>query len=275
IKFDCSYGGVYQCAPSSEGGGEELSNDSWGEERSSAIVKMILDNNIDIIGIQEGRLNQLDDISAKLSKKNYNCCAGKPAGVNACLWSNQYAAIFYRSDKFSIKRSGTFWFSETSNSPGGDAWGYDKNAPKICSWIELKDKTGFTFFVFNAHFPHDNDVAKIESANLLKSKIETIAGKSPVMAIGDFNSSQNSQPYNSITTLLEDCYRTSPNGIEYTYCWWDPRNENGGTTRIDHLFVSNAFSCIDYTISSNVYTNKFGNIRNASDHHPVIVKLNY
>ena len=54
--------------------------------------------------------------------------------------------------------------------------GWDAVCVRIVTWVHLKEiKTGNTFYVFNTHFDHVGDTARLESARLIKQEIKAIA----------------------------------------------------------------------------------------------------
>ena len=58
--------------------------------------------------------------------------------------------IFYKTDKFEVLESGSFWYSETPNVPNTKF--SDSYSPRMCNWAHFRVKaTGKEFYYFNTH----------------------------------------------------------------------------------------------------------------------------
>src|SRR3546814_18126337 len=72
----------------------------------------------------------------------------------------------YRPDRFSLLGSGTFWLSPTPDTPSK---GWDAALPRIATWARLKDRSAAqNFLVVNTHFDHIGEVARVESAKMIR-----------------------------------------------------------------------------------------------------------
>lgn len=149
--------------------------------RKSACVTMLNDFRPDVFGIQEGLVHQVEFLDGQLP--NYSFYGiGRDDGKK----SGEFAAIFYKKEKYNVVDSGTFWLSTTPEKP---SVGWDAALERISSWVKLEEKTNGKFiYIFNTHFDHKGNQARIESAKLIVEKINelTIQG-APVFLIGDFN----------------------------------------------------------------------------------------
>src|SRR3546814_17199168 len=103
----------------------------------------------------------------------------------------------YRTDRFTLLASGTFWLSQTPDRPGK---GWDAAYPRIASWARLRDRTASqTLLVVNTHFDHVGQVARVESAKLIRRWIgDHRQPGDAVVLLGDFNSPTDSPPYAAI-----------------------------------------------------------------------------
>jgi endonuclease/exonuclease/phosphatase family metal-dependent hydrolase len=118
---------------------------------------------------------------------------------------------------------------------------------------EFKDKvTGRIFYLFNTHFDHKGEVARRESANLLLQRLQTIAGKIPVIVTGDFNSSPESELYRIIVSGLatdpatklidsEQIAKFPHHGPDGTITRFISANLPSNQT-IDYIFIKNNIS---------------------------------
>jgi len=232
--------------------------------RISCVTNLILLNDFEIFGTQEGLKHQLEDLKKGLAGYEY-IGVGRDNGDQ----KGEHAAIFYKKDKFKLLLSGNFWLAEKTDKPNK---GWDAALPRICSWGKFEEiATGKVFYMFNVHFDHRGEVARKESARLVIRKITEIAGNTPGILTGDFNFNENHESYTYIKTsgILRDTYDHA--GIRYapggTFNEFDITSEPEG--RIDHIFITPAFKVIRYGIMT--YTCKG---RYPSDHFPVFVELN-
>jgi len=115
---------------------------------------------------------------------------GKKAG--------EFAALCYRTSRF-IKVDGAyFWLSKTPDLPGSKSW--HTACTRIVTWLMLRDRqSGQLFFIFNTHFDHASEEARVESAKLLRKQIDGITSGRPVIVCGDFNSTSSDTAYKILT----------------------------------------------------------------------------
>lgn len=232
-------------------------------DRAPIVSNLIRFHGFDILGIQEGLKNQLDDMSAALPEyARYG--KGRDDGKDA----GEHSAIYYKKDRFKLLKSGDFWLSETPDVPGK---GWDVTCcNRICSWVYLEDvKTKKQFYAFNVHYDHQGVIARRESSKLILKKINEIAGSKPVLLTGDFNGGRDSEWYKTIATSnqLVDVHSK----VKFPYA--NNSSSNGfriprGTSVIDHIFMSNQFSASKWGILTDTYYGKF-----PSDHFPVLAEV--
>ena len=233
--------------------------------RAPIVSNLIRFHDFDVFGIQEGLKNQLEDISTALpgyARYGRGRDDGKEAG--------EHSAVYYKTDKFRLVKSGDFWLSETPNVP---AKGWDATCcNRICSWVYLEDiKSKKKFYLFNVHFDHQGVVARKESGKLMVQKIKEIAGNEPVLLTGDLNGSRESEWYLTIANsgLLKDAH----SGVKFPY--ENNASSNGfrtprGMGVIDHIFMSKQFTASKWGILTDTYFGKY-----PSDHFPVMATVSF
>lgn len=239
---------------------------SW----SNRILKMetlLNKHNADIIGFQEVLNNQLNDLEKILSGFGH---AG--VGRDDGKIKGEFSPIFFRESKFKCLNSGTFWLSPTPNVIGSVGW--DAAITRICTYVKLKEKeTGKVFFVFNTHFDHIGDSARMMSAKLIIQKINELAKGLPVILTGDFNSEPDASGYKVITNsakpVLSDTY--SDDNSTASHCTFKGFEVNSPICkRIDYIFITHKFEKLNYKIiddnDGSYYT---------SDHLAVTVELSW
>lgn len=241
-------------------GHTDLAND-WSE-RKVPISQYVLKNEINIIGFQEVLLNQLEDLKALLP--SYKAVGvGRDDGKD----KGEFSPIFYNTTKFELMRSGTFWLSPTPNAP---SIGWDAALNRICTYALLKNSINKELtWVFNTHFDHVGQEARLHSAELILDQIAVNLQKidAPVLLIGDFNMEPSDQGIQLIKSQLRDlsCSLRHPELCsENTFNAFtqSPLDDK----RIDYIFgSSNILSFL-----SVVEKSEFG-LSFPSDHFPLLI----
>ncbi|MDA3893641.1 MAG: endonuclease/exonuclease/phosphatase family protein [Salinivirgaceae bacterium] len=231
---------------------------NW-EERRDSVVAIINIENPDIVGTQEAINSQRNYLID--STRNYNWYGlGRDGGDNG-----EGSWIFYKKDKYIIDsaNSGNFWLSDTPNVPS--RFGGDYN--RICTFVRLIDTaTHQGFYLFNAHFPTpDIYAARLKSIKLMAQYMaERALLNEPILATGDFNSSENDgvtkwmKTGNDNPIQCRDSYRDKyPDGTVNT----------GFGTKFDYIYYENHDNYI--TQDSWVVNNP----SDASDHMPIVAEI--
>ena len=145
------------------------------ENRKEIVCRLLEAEDFDIFGAQEPYKFQIEDMAAALP--GYTWIGTSVTGEDN-VERRHFNPIFYKTDKFEVLESGSFWYSETPNVPNTKF--SDSYSPRMCNWAHFRVKaTGKEFFHFNSHFDHIGTVARAESAKLLIEKVAEIAGKTP------------------------------------------------------------------------------------------------
>lgn len=207
----------------------------WGA-RKERVAQYIKDTKIDVFGTQEVLHHQFEDMKAMLP--NFEAVGvGRDDGKT----KGEYSAVYYRKDKFTALDSGTFWLSENPDSIGKMGW--DAACPRVATWAKLQDKeTGKIFMAVNTHFDHVGVVARNQSALLIISKIKEIVGDRPAVLTGDFNVTDKSDAYATITTnefVLKDAHKIAEKtaGVNYSFHGFT-RVPVEKRDKIDFIFVT-------------------------------------
>ncbi|NDU98732.1 endonuclease/exonuclease/phosphatase family protein [Spirosoma terrae] len=230
--------------------------------RKENVKDLIRFHEFDLFGTQEALRHQLTDIAELKDYAFFG--AGRDDGKEA----GEHSAIFYRKDRFKILQSGNFWLSETPDKPGK---GWDATCcNRICSWAKFSDlKTKKEFFFFSVHFDHQGVEARRESGKLMVTKIKEIAKNTPVILVGDLNSTPETEQVKTIQTLLNDSHNvtaTPPYGPEGTFNAF--KFDAPMDKRIDYIFVSKQFDVLKYGVLTDAKEKRY-----PSDHQPVVAKV--
>ena len=141
---------------------------------------------IDIICTQEALENQLQFFDDLLPFHSY-VGVGRGDGKR----TGEHCPIYYSCERFELLESGTFWLSDTPDTPS-QTWG--NRLPRICTWARLrKQDSDQVVRVFNTHFPLVGH-ARIKAATLIAERISEIDQDEPVIFAGDLNCAPKSGP---------------------------------------------------------------------------------
>ncbi|RCW90328.1 endonuclease/exonuclease/phosphatase family protein [Winogradskyella arenosi] len=234
---------------------------SWAN-RKPFFIKQLKFYEPDIIGVQEAMPNQMKAMDSLLVDYSY-VGVGRDDGADA----GEYSALFYKTQKFEILKSGTFWLSET---PDEVSRGWDAVCHRICTYALLKDKASAkTFWLFNTHFDHVGELARTNSAVLILEKIKAFNIEDvPVVLTGDFNMEPDHPSIHRIMEDLNDSKQIAklsfgPEGTFNGFHFNKPV-----TRRIDFVFVSKEVEVPKYAALSDNW-----NLQYPSDHLPILITL--
>lgn len=241
---------------------------AWSNRKEMA-AKTISFHDVDIVGLQEVLIHQLQDLAGLLPKYAW-IGVGRDDGIK----KGEYAPVFYLKDRLQLLESGHFWLSETPEKAGSMGW--DAACTRIVTWGNFSDpQTNRDFFFFNTHFDHIGVIAREKSAQLLLKRIESIAGNGPVIVTGDFNCLDEEKPYLFLTSGLdgaaglEDTHAISQNGhYGGTQTFNGFRDDKQAGRIIDFIFVRHTGPVSNHGIIADRWDGRF-----ASDHYPVCAEV--
>jgi len=242
--------------------------DSW-KHRKEFAAEVIRDAKLDVVGLQEAFRFQLDDLRKQL-REFQEVGEGRDGDTKG-----EYSAILYRGSRFTALGSGTFWLSDTPEVKSRH-WG--NRYLRICTWVRLKDKnTGRCFHVYNTHFDHQSQNARLKSAQLIAQRISNREHKEPFLLTGDFNADED----NPVVLYLKGknpALPDSPITLVDTFRKLHPNEKSVGTgggfegradgKKIDYVFVHPDTEVISARI---IRTERDG--RYPSDHSPVTAEI--
>jgi len=220
---------------------------------------------VDIVGLQEVLFHQLHDLTELLPYYDW-VGVGRDDGNQ----KGEFSPILFRSDKFDLIATNTFWLSEKPEMPGSKSW--DTSITRVVTWAKFREKeTQSEFYFFNTHFDHRGQQARIESAKLLVERVNMISENLPVIITGDFNVNERSDAYAIMenSASIHDARYISESKHEGPTAsfnnWFEIRSPE---TRIDYIFVGDKVRVLKHRILDDVYNSRF-----PSDHLPVMSEV--
>ena len=241
------------------------------DNRKDFVCDVVKEFSPDIVGLQEAFHFQLQHMLKKLPSYS-SIGEGRDGGTKG-----EYSAILYRSKKFSVKESGTFWLSDTPEKKSR-SWG--NRYLRICTWARLlNNQTKKSFYIFNTHFDHQSQNARVESAKLIAKRIAQRKHPDPFVLMGDLNAGED----NPVILFLKG--KGKPKGankpaiqLKDTFRTLHPDAKDVGTgggfqgrttgPKIDYVLIPSGIETIRASI---IRTNRSG--KYPSDHFPVFAEI--
>ncbi len=158
--------------------------DNWVNRREM-VYDVLRRHDPDLVGLQEALRFQIDEIRAALPE--YAEIGG---GRDDGKTKGEYSAILYRQDRMGLSDCGTFWLSDTPQTPGSITWG--NACTRICTWgrFIVKD-SGAAFYHFNTHLDHVSQPSREKAIVLIARHIRDRVYPEPVLLTGDFNAGES------------------------------------------------------------------------------------
>ena len=258
-------------------GTAEDGENRW-DHRKDFVVDTVAAFDPDIVGYQEMMPFQESYVQDRLPGFGLS---GSVQNLEGRPQRAESAQITWKTERFDKLENGMFYLSQTPDRPGGDDW--DSRVARRVEWVKLRDKqAGRDLFVFNTHFDHIGQVARLEGARLMRQRMENIAGDAPLIVLGDFNNhAPDAAPYQAILAAPSGGTEAPPRLID-TFVAANPDADWTGTfngfdgkpdrqKRIDWVLHTPHFTAESAEI--NRVKNDAG--RFPSDHYPVQAVLRW
>jgi endonuclease/exonuclease/phosphatase family metal-dependent hydrolase len=237
-------------------------DNSW-PKRDHLVEQVFRDRKAQIVGVQEALAFQLDEIT-----QAFLHYAVIGVGRDDGKTKGEYAAILYDTRVFAVDSSGTFWLSDTPEVVASSSWG--NSITRICTWARLIDReTGEALYVYNAHYDHQSQNARVQSSQLIADRIAGRTHDDPFILMGDFNAGESNPAIASLREIPD---------VKHAYRALHPEERAVGTFNgfrgtsdgemIDHIFVSDDLQIIAAQIDHTDHEGQY-----PSDHFPVWVTV--
>lgn len=236
-------------------------DNSW-PNRDHLVMQVFRDRDADIMGVQEALAFQLNEITTKFTQY-----AVIGVGRDDAKTKGEFSAILYRTDRFIIDSSGTFWLSDTPEVVASTSWG--NSITRICTWARLIERqTGEAIYVYNAHYDHRSQESREKSSELILERIHSRTHADPVVLMGDFNAGEANPAITSIleSDLIHTYLALYPNTTDVS-TFNSFKGETSGEM-IDHIFTTPGIAILKAEIDRSNDNGQY-----PSDHFPVWTKI--
>ncbi|NET72323.1 MAG: endonuclease/exonuclease/phosphatase family protein [Sphaerospermopsis sp. SIO1G2] len=230
------------------------------QKRVGAIASVIQHYQPDIIGTQEGKIHQLQDLQALLPE--YQFVGGDRTGTG----ESEYCAIFYKPESLNLQKTKDFYLSDTPDIPGSITW--DTRLPRMATWANFQvNNSDLSLTIINTHLDHESAKARELGAGLISLCLTEFPTEDYLLLTGDFNANPNTLARMVLAdnSRTQDALATLPVDEQKTF------HEFTGTATaaIDTIYCDRRFQIQEVIIDRQQKEGVW-----PSDHFPVVVKLN-
>lgn len=156
--------------------------DAW-DARKDHLLETIRAQDPAILGVQEALDFQVRFLEAALPHHK-RVGQGRDGGARG-----EHSALFVDERRCTIVEHGDFWLSETPERVASVGW--DAALTRMCTWARVKEAGGgCEFMVWNTHFDHVGETARVRSAELVAARTKEHA--LPQLVLGDLNTGEAS-----------------------------------------------------------------------------------
>ena len=291
----------YNIRLSGENGRADYGTANAWKERKEDLLSLIRKLDLDVFGLQEVCPDQAQFLRENLAEYEF---VGEHR--NADRKTGEASPVCFRKSRFEALGKGTFWLSETPDTPGLKGWG--AACPRVCSYLILRDReTGKKFCFANAHTDHVSALARKNGMLLVIDRMKEFGAGLPIVFTGDHNCRETEEPAKAVSALLKDALyvsETPQKGSWRTFSGWkwvdrevpiaealqapaEVRNAKKGSpdamknakglhpyekygARIDYIYVSEGIRVLEF---GTVNDPRPGKKLYPSDHFPVTATI--
>ena len=234
--------------------------DRW-ELRKGEMLLFLDSMRLDFLGLQEVLSSQLDYINKGLTAMD--CIVEGREGGN----SGEACPILYDRNRFELIKEETFWLSPSPKVPSK---GWDAALNRICTYGKFRDrKDGAILFVFNTHFDHIGELARMESARLIWDKISKIcSSEDRLILLGDFNLLPSASPISFLSERLQDAFLAEDCVVHGPFSTFNGFQSLQKGKRIDYCFLRGLYPEQVWHLDPKTKNGRF-----LSDHLPVFCEI--
>jgi endonuclease/exonuclease/phosphatase family metal-dependent hydrolase len=230
-------------------------------KRRDQLFDLLREQQADVVGLQEALHGQIEEILQAVPGYDY-VGVGRSDGRRA----GEYAAILFKSSRLRVRRSDTFWFSDTPGVVKSTSWG--NQIERICTWAYFEDREGPAFYLYNVHLDHISQPSRERSVGLLLERVKARDPKAPAVVTGDFNAGEANLAATAMLASFKDSFRLLHADVAEAGTFNGFKPGQTGGDKIDFVFVEPGTEVLAAEI---VRTSRDG--RYPSDHFPVTARI--
>lgn len=245
----------------------EDGDDAWPNRRG-LVADTIRYHAPDVVGLQEPFAHQLDFLDESLPGYDW---VGQSRGVGE--EEGEHTPIGFRSDRFELDETETFWLSETPDQPGSVGW--DGAHPRVATWARLDDGTADRPLVhLNTHLDNEGEQARPEGAALVADRVRDLSEAVTPVITGDLNCVSGDPAHSKLDGVdLGDGRRlvSSAEAAAFSHGPDTSRTDFHDLVpdrKIDHVFVPT-----DRSVAVHAVLTDRDETRYPSDHLPVVADV--
>jgi len=203
---------------------------AW-DYRKAACVAMIDSVYPDVVGMQEVTPQMDAYLEANLTRYAHVMQGRRPG-----LKYDEGCPIYWRTDKYDLVKTRTFWLSPT---PLVMSKGWDANFERVATYVVLRNReSGQPLIVFNTHLDHMGVRAREESVKMIADTLKQLGDNQlPMFVMGDMNVTPDDPSIAPIYEYMQWSQKEAKKTTdENTFTGFD----NTGNKIIDYIFYRNA-----------------------------------
>ncbi|MDT4972097.1 MAG: hypothetical protein QOG22_2240 [Pseudonocardiales bacterium] len=190
--------------------------------RREVCVAAIREFSADIVGLQEVRPDQLDDLRHAFPDATF-VGAGRDADGGG-----EHSSVLVQPGGWTVESGETRWLSPTPTRPGARGW--DAGLPRVVTLVRLR-RDAVRLGVASTHFDHRGPVARERSAGLIAEWLDQERDR-PWVVLGDLNAQPGSRPLRLLAEAgYTDALPRDAGGTEHAFTGATDR------TRIDYVLT--------------------------------------
>lgn len=236
------------------------------QNRVKAIASLIKHYQPDLLGTQEGKAHQINELKALLPE--YHTIGGDRTGTG----QGEYCTIFYHPHRLQCHHTQDFFLSETPEVAGSITPHWNNRLPRMATWGKFKiDGIPYFINIVNTHLDHESVKARELGAALIYQRLGELSPDDYLLVSGDFNATPQTKERQIFQTPLSngkkliDTVATLPYNQQKTFHDFTGQP----SLAIDTIYSDRRWQVEQIIIDRKQWENVW-----PSDHFPVIVKLN-
>jgi endonuclease/exonuclease/phosphatase family metal-dependent hydrolase len=238
---------------------------AWPSRRP-IMAEMLRAKQPDVMGTQEGLVQQLNDLLSDLPGYA-RIGLGREGGEKG-----EFSAILYRTNRLEVSDMGNFWLSDTPTVMASTSWG--NKLPRMVTWAKFQDRlSNRSFYFLNTHLDHQSQNAREQGNLLIRKTIESWKTDLPVLVSGDFNAAAgNNAAYDVLVkdTFTADTWVVAPVRSELVSTFNSFQGIKKEGVRIDWILIRGPLKALSAEIITHAKDGRF-----PSDHFPYLTVLEF